>query len=29
MRNRPPVVEVRLCNDKHCDWIKVRNQSTL
>jgi len=26
---RPPVVEVRLCNDKYCDWIKVRSQSAL
>jgi len=22
MRYRPPVVEVRLCNDSYCDWIK-------
>jgi len=29
MRQRPPVFEVILCNDKYCDWIKVLSQSPL
>jgi len=29
MRYGPPVVEVGFCNDKYCDRIKVRSQSTL
>jgi hypothetical protein len=29
MKYAPPVGEVGFCNDKYCDRIKVRSQSTL